>query len=103
MKVDILENENEYLVIADVPGVAANAISVELKEEHLAISGNVQEGFLGDDVQRSLHVESYARSFELPEFIDRDKVTADLKQGVLTVHLPKTEAVKPRQIQVQAG
>jgi HSP20 family molecular chaperone IbpA len=84
--VDILESDNEYLVIADMPGVAQNAIQIDLKENQLAIDG-----------------EKYARSFELPEFIDRDRVSAELKHGVLTVHLPKSEAVKPRQIEVRAG
>jgi HSP20 family molecular chaperone IbpA len=88
--VDVLENREEVLLVADLPGVTQDNLRVDLEEERLIIEGK-REGW------------DYRRSFFMPEGIDREKVSAVLKNGVLTLHLPKAAAVKPRRIEVLAG
>lgn len=90
-RVDIYENDDEYLILADVPGIAGDDLKIDLDAERLTLATTRTEGV------------NYMRTFSIPREIDRDKVEASLDAGVLTLHLPKSAAVKPRQIQVTAG
>ncbi len=101
--VDIYENKDEYLLVADIPGVSKENLSIHIDAERITLEGKVSTEGDQEPVQREFRLADYVRSFEVPESIDREKVSAQLKQGVLWLHLPKVEAVKPRQIQVQAG
>lgn len=101
--VDIYENKDEYLIVADMPAVTKNALSIHLEESQLTIEGNVTEEESSDALEREFRLINYRRSFKLPEFVDREKVAAELKHGVLTLHLPKTDAIKPKRIEVRAG
>jgi HSP20 family protein len=101
--VDVYENDHEILLVADLPGVAADTLEVGLDNGELlveaprtaAVGGSVVEAEYGDC--------RFQRRFALPAGIDAAKVTADLRNGVLELHLPKAEAVKPRRIEVRAG
>ncbi len=101
--VDIYENENEYLLIADLPGVAKNDLAVNLDGELLTIEGQITDEHGDNAIEREFQLFDYRRSFELPNIVDRDKVSAQLTRGVLTLHLPKVDEVKPRRIQITAG
>lgn len=101
--VDIYESRDEYLVIADMPSVSKDNLNIRLEDAHLTIEGTVSADQIENALEREFRMVSYRRSFELPEFVDRSKVAAELKHGVLTLHLPKTEAVKPKRIAVRAG
>ena len=101
--VDIYENKEEYLVVADLPGVTSDSLSINLDAERLHLRGEVADEELGTAVEREYQATDYERTFSLPNIIDREKVSAALKDGVLTLHLPKVDAVKPRQIKVTAG
>lgn len=101
--VDIYESQDEILLVADMPGVTKEDLDVRIDKEVLAIEG--KKNFAADKGLLRCEMEpcTYARSFSLPKTIDSDKINASLERGVLTLHLPKRESVKPRQIQVQAG
>lgn len=101
--VDIYENDDEILLYADMPGVAKDAIAINLENGRLTIKAPrliAGEGVL--QFEEFGDVE-YERVFSVPQGIDTDKVKAIMDNGVLSLHLPKSETVKPRQITVQAG
>jgi len=101
--VDVYENENEVLLVADVPGVSKERLKIDLDKDQLTLEGLVGESATGTLLGREYQLVDYRRTFSLPGGIDHSKVNADLKQGVLYLHLTKTEALKPRQIEVKAG
>lgn len=93
--VDIFENDKEVLLVADMPGVASDAVSVELESNELRIRGEVP-GSSGTPYV-------YRRAFQVGPGIDPSKISAELKHGVLTVTAKKSDALKPRQIKVKAA
>jgi len=97
--VDIYENKDGLVLFADIPGVPSDGLSIELANDELTIEA--RRTMASDKEAGDCWV--YSRSFQLPGGIDGTKVSAALKDGVLEVHLPKQEALKPRQIQVKAG
>ena len=101
--VDIYENNDEILLHAEMPGVQKKDISVNIDNGSLTLSGVrslPQDGVAGwaefGDVE-------YQRAFSVPQTIDVNKVKAELKDGILALHLPKSEAAKPHQIEIKAG
>jgi HSP20 family protein len=101
-RVDVLEREDEVLVLADLPGVKPDAVDVRFEKGELTIHGRRQSAHAGKDSSlREYEATNYFRAFALAETIAADRITAELKDGVLTVHLPKVEAVKPRKIAVR--
>src|SRR5579864_1094686 len=101
--VDILETENELVVKADLPDVPLEDIDVRVEDQTLSIKG--ERKFELDSNEKGYHrVEraygSFMRSFAVPTSVDTEKVSADYKNGVLTVTLPKKEAAKPKQVKV---
>lgn len=101
--VDIYETPNELVLLADLPGVAPNDLEVRLEDDILTIRGQAKHLRTQDPVYQEYELVNFFRQFELSEQIDQGKVSADLKHGVLTLHLPKTEKAKPRQITVQVS
>lgn len=101
--VDVLENENEYLVLADLPGVAPEQMQIELKDGELSLRApKTQQD--GTDLMSGGRVSyEYTRRFRVPSGVQGDKIEAKLNLGVLELHIPKEEAKKPRQIQVRAS
>jgi len=102
--VDILENEDELTVLADVPGAAADRIDVKFEEGTLAIHARV-EPRQPEDTSYAIQeygVGDYYRTFRVSEAVDAGKITAEYNEGVLILHLPKTEATKPRKIAVKS-
>jgi HSP20 family protein len=104
--VDILENENELVVKAELPGMELKDINVTFENNILTIKG--ERRFEHETKKEDYHrVEreygSFSRSFALPTFVDEAKIKADYKDGMLNIVLPKREAVKPRGIKVNAA
>jgi HSP20 family protein len=102
--VDILETENELVVRADLPDVERENIDVRVENQTLSIKG--ERRFEEDASAQGYHrIErsygGFVRSFAVPNSVDTEKVSADYKNGVLTVKLPKKEAAKPKQIRVE--
>jgi HSP20 family molecular chaperone IbpA len=103
--VDIFETKEELVLVADMPGVPADALNVHLEGDELAIEGRVRpEDYEG---LKPLYVEygvgGYYRRFTLGEMIDRDGIKAQMKNGVLVLKLPKAERARARKIAVEAA
>lgn len=101
--VDVYENDNEVLLIADLPGVTKETLTINLDKDQLTIVGRIQEEVVGTTLGLEFQEVDYRRAFMLPGGIDAEKINAELNQGVLHLHLPKSEAIKPREIQVKVG
>lgn len=103
--VDIAENDSGYLLNIEIPGVPEGEVSVKIENRSLTISG-VRKPDVGDGV-RYIRMEraygKFARAFELPEHVNPESVEARHRNGVLEVHVGKSEVSKPREIQVKAG
>jgi HSP20 family protein len=101
--VDIFENDNSITVLADMPGVKAQDLKIDLRESVLTLSGRVTspEGQKEMDVLREYHTGTFLRQFTLSEAIDQAKIDAKLTDGVLRLELPKVEKARPRQISVR--
>ncbi len=100
-RVDIYENDRELLVVADLPGVGKDELRIHLEKDQLTIEGSRKEEKHGNPLAHEFREVDYARAFTVPQGIDHDKIEADLKQGVLYLHLPKEEGLRPRQIQIK--
>lgn len=101
---DIVENGKEYTIKADLPEVNKEDIDVKIENGVLTLSGERRVEKSTDDEKqhrREAFYGRFSRSFALPEDVDTDKISADCKDGVLKVHLPKTEAKQPKSIEVQ--
>lgn len=101
--VDVFENEQEILVVADLPGVASESLTINLEENELTIEGRREPRKDGTPLAREYHPTDFRRSFVVPSGIERDKIDAHLSAGVLRLRLPKAEALRPRRIAVRSG
>jgi HSP20 family protein len=103
--VDILEDQSEIMILADMPGVEGKDVNVDLEDDVLTIRGAVSP--LGDAKEASVYREfnwgDYFRQFTLAEMIDQEKIAAKMDDGVLRLTLPKKEKVKPKKIQVSVS
>jgi HSP20 family protein len=102
---DIFETDQQITVLADMPGVKAQDLAIDLRENTLTLSGNVEspEGEREEELLREYRTGNYYRQFTLSEGIDQSKIEAALKDGVLRLRLPKVEAAAPRTIPVKTG
>jgi HSP20 family molecular chaperone IbpA len=100
-RVDVFENEHELLVVADVPGAAKDAIDIRLEGGELRLEARRAAGPQGQALAEEYRAADYRRAFAMPEGIDAEKIEAVLTNGVLTVHLPKASAKRPRRIDVR--
>jgi HSP20 family protein len=99
--VDIEEQPDEYRLLADMPGVGKNDLDVVLDGNELTVTGHRRLFETnGDYLHRESRAHSFRRTFQLDPTIDGAGIVAKVEDGVLTVRLPKTEAVKPRRIEV---
>jgi HSP20 family protein len=101
---DISEDQNEYVIKAELPELKKEEVKVTVENGVLTISG--ERKFEKEENNKKYHrVERaygrFARSFALPDNADASKVKAEFKDGMLTVHLPKSEKAKPKQIEVK--
>ncbi len=103
-RIDIWETDDELVLFADMPGVTAENLDVRFENRELRIHGTVSPRH--DNVNflyGEYGIGDFFRTFAIGESIDADKISAELKDGVLTLHLPKTEAHKPRKIEVKSN
>jgi HSP20 family protein len=103
-RVDIVETDNELTLFADLPGVRPDDVDLRYEQGELTLHGRAQprrpeRGTLLEEYE----VGDFYRAFQIHESIDASKIGAEFKNGVLTVHLPKMERVKPRQISVKGA
>lgn len=103
--VDIREEDDAFFVDAEVPGLAAEDVHIDVEKNVLTIRGErkVEKEEIEDTYRRvERQYGSFTRSFTLPETVDADSISADLNNGVLALRLPKKEAPTPRSISVNA-
>lgn len=101
--VDVYENENEILLHSDMPGVLKEDIVINIDNGTLSLSGVRKIHPKGVAAWEEFGNVRYARKFSVPPTIDVAKVEADLKDGVLKLHLPKAQAAKPRRIEIKSA
>ena len=103
--VDIFETEKEITLLADMPGVQAADLNIDLHENVLSLDGevNAPEGLGEADIIREYRTGKYYRQFTLSQVIDQGKIDAEMKDGVLRLSLPKVEAATPRRIAVKSS
>lgn len=103
--VDIFETEKELTLLADMPGVQGNDLTIDLRDNVLTLDGEIKLPDVTDEeiVFQEYRTGKYYRQFNLTEMIDQSKIDAELKNGVLRLTLPKAEAAKPRKIEVKSS
>ncbi len=103
--VDIFETDKEITLLADMPGVPPDNLSIDLRDDTLTLEGNIVP--VGDEKEEMVYSEysmgRFYRQFSLSEVIDQAKIEAQLLDGVLRLLLPKVEKATPRKITVKAS
>jgi len=100
---DILETEEELVLYGDLPGVAPEGLDIRFENHELTVYGKVEPRHADIDfLYGEYGIGDFYRSFSIGETVDGGKISAELNHGVLMLHLPKTEAAKPRRIKVKA-
>jgi len=101
--VDIFETDRELTLLADLPGVTAENLTIDLRENTLTLTGEVEpfERANEENILTEYEIGKYYRQFSLSNVIDQSKIDANLTDGVLRLTLPKVKEVKPRKIEVR--
>ena len=101
--VDIFETDRELTLLADLPGVTAENLTIDLRENTLTLTGEVEpfERANEENILTEYETGKYYRQFSLSNVIDQSKIDANLTDGVLRLTLPKVEEAKPRKIEVR--
>ncbi len=103
--VDIFETDDAILVLADMPGVKPDGLTIDLRDSILTIDGRIAEVESPDEqvLLREYETGAFRREFRLTNLIDQERIDAALRDGVLRLTLPKAQAARPRKIEVHAG
>ena len=104
--VDVLEEDNHEVVKADMPGMERGDVKVVVRDGRLSIEGSRKESH--DEKRQGMtrserFVGAFSRSFNLPSWVDAARITANYKNGVLEVVIPKTETARPKEIEIKVG
>lgn len=106
LALDVHDSNEAYTIIANLPGVEADKINISLHDGTLTISAEISKSEAKEDhrvlVQERIH-GNFTRSLNLPQPIDIENAQADFNNGVLTLSLPKTPEVQPRQIPIRVN
>mgnify|MGYP003574555597 CR=1 FL=1 len=101
--VDIYENKEAITLLADIPGVEKTDLDIDVENQKLTLTGLLRtENKKLDPVYTEYGIGGYSRTFKLGDTIDQSKISASLKDGVLTLILPKADRLKPRKIEILA-
>jgi len=108
MPLDVVENDDEFIVKADVAGIDPENIEITFTDNNLSIKGEVsdereEEGEEGRYHLRERRYGAFSRTISMPSTVDVNAIDAETQNGVLKIHLPKKEEVKPRRIEIKAG
>lgn len=104
-QLDIIDTGEAFVVFADVPGATREGVEINLEDDLLTIRASVTPPEVGGLplVYSEYRIGDYETVLRVSNAVDREKITAEIKNGVLAVTLPKVEAVKPRKIEVKAA
>jgi len=101
--VNIYETENEYVLTAELPGVNKENLNVSIDNKTLIIEGKIENYTENLTLEHEEYtVANYYRTFNVGESIDKEKIEAVIKNGVLTLTLPKAPEIKPRKIDIKS-
>ena len=99
---NVVSNDDEYIISAMLPGLTADQVNIQFNNGTVTIDGNYeeieQEGF--ESHLSELPVGRFSRSLEFNNPVAGDKITAEMKNGILTIHIPKAEEAKPKTIKI---
>ncbi len=103
-RMDIKEEEKEYIITAEVPGFKKDDINIEIRNDVMTISSEhkeekeeKKEGY----IYKERSHRAFSRSFRIPEGVTAEEVSAKLEDGILTIHIPKREPEKPKKIEIK--
>lgn len=99
--VDIFETEQGLTLVADLPGVDKEELTIDLDQGLLTVQAKGKSHMSGDSIRREFLHGSFYRQFQLSDEIDSENIAAEMKNGVLTLLLPKSEAARPRRIEIK--
>jgi HSP20 family protein len=105
MALDVIENVNEFVVKASLPGVQPDDLDITFTNDTLTIQGEVKQDEVKEDTNYHLHERFHGklyRQVRMPVEVDANLIQASFDAGVLTLHLPKAEEIKPKRITIQA-
>jgi HSP20 family protein len=101
--VDIYETEDALTVVADLPGVDSGEVDIRVEDSILTIKGKAEYAPPANALRGEFNLQGYFRQFQLSNEVDQSRISAESKNGVLTIFLPKAEKSKPKQIRVKLG
>lgn len=103
--VDVLETKDEIVIVADVPGVTADGLDIQIENGLLTIEARVEKRRETEPTYllREHGATTFARSFNVGDGVNTEAISAEIRDGKLTLHLPKAEAAKPRRIDVKTA
>ena len=102
--VDLYENDEELLLVADLPGVTRDGLDIQFHDGVLSLEGRREADREGVNLVRAEYrVADFVRHFAVPDGIDVENIDAELASGVLKLKLPKAAALKPRKIEIKAN
>ncbi len=101
--VDIFEKEDRLIVVADLPGADKESVNINVEDGLLTIEAETKNQAPTEPIFREFEMVNFFRQFELSERVDVEKITAEMKNGVLTLNLPKVEKAKPKRIEVKTS
>ena len=101
--VDIFESEDALIAVADLPGVDKEGVSIRVEDNILTIKGSASYRAPSGILVEEFNLQGYYRQFQLSDEVDQSKISAESKNGVLTITMRKAEMTKPQQIKVKLG
>jgi HSP20 family molecular chaperone IbpA len=101
--VDIYEGDDELVLLADLPGVETDALEIRVDRGTLTIQARAQHVIRDEPIYREYRLTGFYRQFSMPEDFDSDRAEAVMKNGVLTLKLPRAERARPRRVEVRAS
>jgi len=106
LALDVAESDDGYVVKASLPGIKSDDLEITFSENVLTIKAEIEEDTELEEARyhlRERHYGTFSRSIRLPSGIESDKIEADFDDGVLKLHLPKAEDVKPKKIAISSS
>ena len=107
MPLDVMETDEEFIVKADVAGIDPDNIEITYTDNNLSLKGEISEereaGKEGRYHLRERRYGTFSRTISMPGSVDIENIAAETENGVLKIHLPKVEEVKPRKIEIKGG
>ncbi len=103
--VDVIENDNEFILELEMPGIEKNNVDIDVENDILTIKSNKDfaEKECTKCIVQEFALQNYKRSFTLNNSIDVEKINASMENGILTLTLPKSEKLKPRKIEIKTS